>query len=97
MTEVIRTPEQEAAYQHLINARFREADLIKAVIHTYIVETRNLPFADRIDSERRKEFAMPYFTHLEGIEKAFVIAQVTLKISDVLWRIERQRQEAEDA
>jgi hypothetical protein len=93
MTETVRTPE----HQYLLDARLREADLIKSVVHAFIVETRNLPFADRIDSERRKEFALPFFSHLTAIEKAFVIAQVTLKISDVVWKIERQRQESEDA
>lgn len=99
MTEItrVRTPEQEAAYQYLINARVREADLIAGVVHAYIVSTRNLPFANRIDTERRKAFATPYFDHLSGIERAFVVAQVNMKISDVLWRIERERQEAEDA
>lgn len=92
-TETVRTPE----HQHLIDARLREADLIKGVVHEYIVETRHLPFAERIDVGRRKEFATPYFDHLTGIEKAFVIAQVALKISDVLWRIERQRREDADA
>ncbi|TAV14747.1 hypothetical protein [Rhizobium ruizarguesonis] len=89
----VRTPE----HQHLIDARVREADLIKSVIHTYIVETRNLPFADRIDTERRKAFATPYFDHLTGIENAFVIAQTTMKISDVIWKIERQRRDDADA
>lgn len=95
MTEIARSP----GHQHLIDARHREADLIAAVVHHYIVETRNLPFDDRINTVLRKEFVLPYFDHLSGIEKAFVVAQVTMKISDVLWRIERERldQEAADA
>jgi hypothetical protein len=92
-TDTTRSP----AHQYLLDARLREADLIAGVVHEYIVETRHLPFAERIDVVRRKEFAAPHFPHLTGIEKAFVVAQVTLKISDVLWRIERERQEAEDA
>ncbi|NTI03109.1 hypothetical protein G6K88_13880 [Agrobacterium rhizogenes] len=95
MTETVRTRTPE--HQHLLDARLREADLIKGVVHEYIVETRHLPFAERIDVVRRKEFATPYFAHLTGIERAFVISQTTMKISDVLWRIERQHQEAEDA
>ncbi|MBX5160432.1 hypothetical protein HJB89_25440 [Rhizobium sp. NZLR8] len=95
MTDTVHT--RTPAHQHLIDARIREADLIKAVIHAYIVENRDVPFAERIDVVRRKAFATPYFYHLTGIEKAFVIAQTTMKISDVLWRIERERREAEDA
>ncbi len=93
MTDVLRS----AGHQHIIDARIREADLIAGVVHEYIVQTRNLPFAERIDSDRRKEFATPYFSHLTGIEKAFVIAQATMKISNVLWRSERERMEVVDA
>lgn len=89
----VRTPE----HQHLIDARVREADLIKAVVHAFIVETRNLPFAERIDPGRRKAFATPYFEHLFGVEKAFVVAQAKMKISDVIWKIERERRENADA
>ncbi|WP_105432745.1 hypothetical protein [Neorhizobium sp. T6_25] len=95
MTETVRIRSPE--HQYLIDARIREADLIKGVVHAYIVETRHLPFADRNNSDRRKSFSMPYFEHLFGIEKAFVIAQATMKISDVIWKIERQRQENADA
>ncbi len=58
MTDIVlRTP----AHQHLIDARYREADLIKAVVHAYVVETRRLPFAERCNIDRRKAFATPYF------------------------------------
>lgn len=92
MTEAVRTP----AHQHIIDASIREADLIAAVIHLYIVETRHLSFADRNHSDRRKAFVMPYFDHLGGIEKAFVVSQAIVKISNVLSRIELQRLEVAD-
>jgi pyrroloquinoline quinone (PQQ) biosynthesis protein C len=93
MTEVARTH----AHQHLLDARLREADLIAGVVHAYVVETQHLPFVDRSDTERRKAFVTAYFAHLVGIERAFVIAQTTLKINDVLWKMERARLEAADA
>ncbi|WP_288430146.1 hypothetical protein [uncultured Agrobacterium sp.] len=93
MTEAIRS----AAHQHIIDARIREGDLIAGVVHGYIVETRNIPFADRTSTERRKEFVTPYFAHLNGVEKALVVSQTMVKISNVLSRIERERLETEDA
>ncbi|MGO6883049.1 hypothetical protein ACCS44_29815 [Rhizobium ruizarguesonis] len=92
----VRTPEQEAAYLHLITSRFREAHRINDAVNAYLVATLELSFEKRRELPRRKEFVTPYFTHLVGIEKAFVVFHAGLRINDILWAVERERLEAED-
>ncbi|MGO8034976.1 hypothetical protein [Rhizobium leguminosarum] len=97
MTEFVRTPQQEAAYQHLITARFREAARITEAVDAYLAATVDLQFEQRRELKRRKSFATPYFPHLSGIERAMVVSQVIFKISDRLWTAERERLEGLDA
>jgi len=97
MTEFVRTPQQEAAYQHLITARFREADKIETSVEAYVAATVELPFDDRLDFHRRKDFLLRCFSHLSGIERAMVVSQAIFRITDVMWAAERERLEALDA
>ncbi|ARQ58926.1 hypothetical protein Kim5_CH02883 [Rhizobium sp. Kim5] len=97
MTEIVRTPEQEAAYQHLITARFREAARIDEAVEAFLVAHADLPFENRLDFTGRKEFLLPFFSHLSGIERAMVVSQAAFKISDRIWRAERERLEGLDA
>ncbi|NKM65342.1 hypothetical protein GFL58_30975 [Rhizobium leguminosarum bv. viciae] len=97
MTDVVRTPEQEAAYLRLITARFREAHRMNDAVNAYLVATADLPFEARRELGRRKEYVTPYFLHLAGIERAMVVFHAGLRINDILWAAERERQETEDA
>ncbi|MBA9034315.1 hypothetical protein [Rhizobium leguminosarum] len=97
MSEFVRTAEQEAAYQHLITARFREAARINEAVEAYLLAHADLPFDQRLDFAGRKAFLLPFFDHLKGIERAMVVSQAAFKITDRLWQAERERQEAEDA
>ncbi|MBY5408870.1 hypothetical protein HFO98_10350 [Rhizobium leguminosarum] len=97
MIDIVRTPEQEAAHLHLITARFREAHRINEAANQYLAATVELSFEERRELQRRKEFVTPFFAHLAGIERAFVVFHATLRINDILWAAERERLGAEDA
>ncbi|MGO7583402.1 hypothetical protein ACC797_17485 [Rhizobium ruizarguesonis] len=97
MTDVVRTPEQEAAYLHLITSQFRQAHRINEAANQYLAATVELSFEERLELPRRKEFVTPYFVHLTGIERAFVVFHAALRINDILQAAERERLEALDA